>query len=152
MSFFLRCIVFFRYFFMYFFIIFVCNFLWIVFWLFFEIVLLCYFNLSSSITSCLSSEDLYLFLAISYSCSFVTVSQFFCCGFCSKPRNFIINFITNQITSCFCCFLNCSFRSSFRCISCRLFSMIKKFLTRGIAGLYLPLTFLLINLSAFLYF
>ena len=93
MSFFLRCIVFFRYFFMYFFIIFVCNFLWIVFWLFFEIVLLCYFNLSSSITSCLSSEDLYLFLGISYSCSFVTVSRFFCYGFFSKPCNFIINLL-----------------------------------------------------------
>ena len=41
--------------------------------------------------------------------------------------NFIINFITNQITSYFSCFLNCSFQSSFKCICCKLFSMIKNF-------------------------
>ena len=38
--------------------------------------------------------------------------------------NYISNFIPNQITSCFCCFLNFSFWSSFKCTRCRLFSMI----------------------------
>ena len=41
--------------------------------------------------------------------------------------NFISNFITSQITSCSCCFLNCSFWSSFTCICSRFFGMIKKF-------------------------
>ena len=43
--------------------------------------------------------------------------------------NFIKNFISNYITSCFCCFLNCLFWNSFKCICSKLFSMVKKFLT-----------------------
>ena len=38
--------------------------------------------------------------------------------------NFINDFITNQIISCFCCFFNCSFWSSFKCICGWLFSII----------------------------
>ena len=41
--------------------------------------------------------------------------------------NFFRHFITNQITNCFYYYLTCSCRSSFKCISSRLFSMIKKF-------------------------
>ena len=48
--------------------------------LFFDITLLYYyFNLSSSITLCLSSGDIYLSLGISLSFSFVTVSELCCC-------------------------------------------------------------------------
>ena len=56
--------------------------------------------------------------------------------------NFISNFITNQITSCFCCFLNYIFWSSLKCNCCRLISMIKKFLD-------IPLQFFLIFLLTF---
>ena len=38
-------------------------------------------------------------------------------------------FITNQITSCFCCFLICSFWRSFKSFCCRLFNMMKTFFT-----------------------
>ena len=41
--------------------------------------------------------------------------------------NFISDFMTNQIISCFNCFLNCSFWSSFQCIFSRFSSMIKTF-------------------------
>ena len=48
--------------------------------LFFDIPLLCYYiNLRLSIIFCLSSGDIYLSLCISLSCSFVTVSELFCC-------------------------------------------------------------------------
>ena len=49
--------------------------------------------------------------------------------FCSPSSGDSCNFISNQIASCFSCFLNCSFWSSFKCICSRLFSMIKTFLT-----------------------
>ena len=45
-----------------------------------------------------------------------------------NPRNFISNLITNQITSCFCCFLNDSLRKGFKYVCCKLFSVIKGFL------------------------
>ena len=45
---------------------------------FFYTPLLYYFNLSSSIISCLSSEEIYLSLGISLLYSFVTVSELFC--------------------------------------------------------------------------
>ena len=48
--------------------------------LFFDVPLLYYYiNLRSSIIFCLSSGDIYLSLGISLSCSFVTVSELFCC-------------------------------------------------------------------------
>ena len=47
-----------------------------------------------------------------------------------SPYNFISNFITNQITSCSCCFLNCSFWRIFSADYCRGF------------WLHLPLAFL----------
>ena len=47
--------------------------------LFLNIPLLYYYiNLRSSIIFCLSSEDIYLSLDISLSCSFVLVSELFC--------------------------------------------------------------------------
>ena len=54
-----------------------------------------------------------------------------------NPCNFTVvrltypvsNFMTNQITSCSCCFLNRSFWRSFKRIWCRMFSRIKKFFT-----------------------
>ena len=102
------------------------KFLWL-----FDILLLCYFNLNSSIVSCLFSGDIILSLRISLSYSFVTVSVFlnyFLVIFFKNFCNSISNFITNQITSCFFCFLNDSFWRTFKCICCRLFSMIKKVL------------------------
>ena len=91
-------------------------------------------NLSSSMICCLSSGDMYLFLWVAFSTS-SSVSLFgnSLVGFFRDACYFISNFIVNQITSCSCCFLNCSFWSSFYCICCRFFSTIKKFLTIFIA-------------------
>ena len=51
--------------------------------LIFDIPLLCqYFNLKSSVISCLSSGDIYLSWGISLLFSFITVSKLFCCEFC----------------------------------------------------------------------
>ena len=36
---------------------------------------------------------------------------------------------SNHHLSCFCCFLNCSFCNCFKCISSKLYSVIKKFVT-----------------------
>ena len=50
--------------------------------IFFDIPSLYYYiNLRSSIISYLSFRDIYLSLGISLSCSFVTVSELFCCEF-----------------------------------------------------------------------
>ena len=70
--------------------------------LFFGISLLYYYiNLRSSILFCLCFGGLHL-------------TYFFC------------NFICKFVSSCFCCFSNCSPWSSFKCICCRLFNMVKK--------------------------
>ena len=53
--------------------------------------------------------------------------RFFCRLFWNTCY-FINNFFTNQNTSCICCFLNCSFWSSFYCICCRFLSTMKKVL------------------------
>ena len=101
--------------------------------LFFDISLLYYgINFRSSIIFCLFCRDIYVSFGILSIKSCIFCSNFNC--FCF--HNFIIvrfsqhisNFITNQITSCSCCFLNSSFCSSFQCIFGGLFSMIKKFL------------------------
>ena len=72
--------------------------------------------------------EIYIFsLGISLSYLFVTVSELI---FCEIFETFLIlaeNFITNRITSCFYGFLNYSFWSSFKCVCCRLFSMMNKF-------------------------
>ena len=48
--------------------------------LYLDIPLLYYYiNLRSSILFCLSFGDIYLSLGISLSCSFVTISELFCC-------------------------------------------------------------------------
>ena len=57
----------------------------------------------------------------SYFHIFIIITWFFCRLFIWNTCYFISNFVTNQITSCFCCFLNCSFWSSFYCIYCRFF-------------------------------
>ena len=91
----------------------------------FDISLSYYFiNLNLSLICSLFSGDIYLSLGISVLLK--TTSKKFLCfwRFC----NFASIFIANQMTSCFCCFLNWSFWSSLKCICCRLFSMIKKFL------------------------
>ena len=71
-----------------FFIILICDCFWIIllliFWnfcYFFNIPSLLYSTFSSWIISCLSSGNTYLSLGISLSCSFVTVSELFCCEF-----------------------------------------------------------------------
>ena len=81
-------------------------------------------NLNSSIICFLSSWDMYLFLQLAISVS-VLLSLLGC--FFWKTCYFISNFITNQITSFFCCFLNSSFWCSFYSICCRFFSTLKKF-------------------------
>ena len=107
---------------------------WFVVWskklLFFEILLLSYYiNLRSLIICFLFSGDIYLsLLSPIFSPSFVTVSELLWLSVWDF-RNSIRNFITNQVTSCFCWFLNCSFWSSFERICSKCFSMVKKFLT-----------------------
>ena len=71
------------------------------------IILYSYVNLNSSIICCLSSGDIYLSFGIYVSLS--TVSKYFVMIFVFC--NFTSTFITNQITSCFCCFLNCFFEA-----------------------------------------
>ena len=85
-----------------------------------------YINLNSPIIFCLSSGDMYLFLVLLFIISIIIlrVCRRIWCACC-----FISYFVTNYISSFFCCFLNCSFWSSFYCIRCRLFSTIKKLLT-----------------------
>ena len=65
---------------------------------------------------CLSSGDTYLFLWVIISAS-SSVSSLLCDSFVNcfflKHLLFYKHFITNQITSCFSCFLNCSFLSIF---------------------------------------
>ena len=68
-------------------------------------------KLNSSIICCLSAGYIYLFLEVTLSTSSISsfgnsLEDFF---FFLNTFYFISNFITNQITSCFCCFLNCSF-------------------------------------------
>ena len=63
----------------------------------------------------------YFFIVLICNCLWVILFWIFW-KFC----DFIRNFISNQITSCICYFLNYSFWISFKCICCRLFSMIRK--------------------------
>ena len=58
-------------------------------------------------------------------------------------QNITSNFISSQINSCFCGFLNCFFWISFNCISSQLFSMIRKFLAVWYVLLKILLIFLL---------
>ena len=76
--------------------------------LFFDIPLLYYYiNLSSSIISCISSGDIHLSLTTSLSCLFLIVSELLCGKvFKFSSCNSSSNFITNQDTSCFCCFFS----------------------------------------------
>ena len=83
-------------------------------------------NLSSSFVEWLSSGDMNLSFGISLSYSIYNCFWIILLWIFRNLRNYISNFITNQITSCFCCFLNDSFWRSFKCIYCRLFSMITK--------------------------
>ena len=94
-----------------------------------------FINLRSSIIFCISSYIFffgYFFIMLICNSLWIILLWVFL-----NFRNFTVirlsycisNCITNQFTSCFCCFLNYSFRSSFKWICCRLFSMIKKFLT-----------------------
>ena len=97
--------------------------------LFFDISLLYYYiNLRSSMIFCLSSGHTYLF----FKCIFIML-MFNCfetnlCWSFWDFHNSTSNFITNQITNCFFCFLNCSFWDSFKCICSRLFGMFKTLL------------------------
>ena len=97
--------------------------------LFFDIPLLYYYiNLRSSLTLCILSGDIYIYIFLRYyflicNCFWIILLQ----SFWDFP-NFICDFIANEFTSCFCWFLNSSFWRSFKCICSRLFSMIKRFL------------------------
>ena len=99
----------------------------ITFW--YSMVILSYYfiNLNSSIICGLSFGDIYLLLRY--------FGEIFL-----KLCNFISNFITNQITSCFCDFLNSSFWSSFKCIVAHCLAWSRNF------WLHLPHKFLLIFL------
>ena len=104
--------------------------------LFFDYPSSCYTILNSLIICCLYSGNIYLSFDMSLSYSFVTFSELISCEFLETFCNFTVarrsyrisNFITNQITNYFCFFLNYYFWSSFKCICCRLLSMIKTFL------------------------
>ena len=98
----------------------------------FNIALLYYYiNLRSSVILCLSSTYIYILLMFNCTCFWVILLQSFW-----NFYNYVNNFIINQIISCSCCFLNCFSWSSFKCICCRLLSMIKKFLTAFIADVF----------------
>ena len=90
--------------------------------LFFRIPLLyCYIDIRLSIIFCLFYEDVYLLFGISLSCSFVIVSELF---FYELLETFVILLaILSPIKPPVA-----SFQRSFKCIFCRLFSVIKKFL------------------------
>ena len=75
-----------------------------------------YINLRLSIIFCLFSGNIYFYLGVFLSCSFVTTSELFCGKFFWDLRNFISNFMTNQTTSCFCCFSNYFLWTSFKCL------------------------------------
>ena len=86
----------------------------------------CCIILTSSLIFCFSSGDIYLSLDIMmfiFNCFLIIMLWNFW-----KLCNYISNFITKKIARCFCSFLSYSFQSSFNCICCRLFSMIKTFL------------------------
>ena len=94
--------------------------------LFFGISLLYYYiNLRLSILFCLCFGGLHLtyFFVRLYIFWFISncfriILWWSCQDFC--------NFICKFVSSCFCCFSNCSPWSSFKCICCRLFNMVKK--------------------------
>ena len=89
-------------------------------------------DLRSSIIYCLSFGDVYIALGISLSSSFVTVSKLFCCETFEIPVILLANLLPIKCllpTSCFRCFLNYYFWSSFTNICSRFLSMIKKFST-----------------------
>ena len=103
---------------------------WLVFFLtnllFFDILSLCYYiNLRSSISFGLSSGDIYFSLGISFfiillcNCLWI-ILLWILWNFC--------DFISYQISSCFCYFLNYHFWTSCKSICSRFFSMIKEFL------------------------
>ena len=97
----------------------------IIFWYF--ILFICLYNLSLSII-CYSFLVIDIFLLVFlfiFVCLGRTVSINLKCSTC----DFISNSITNQITSCFCCFLILSFWRNFKWNCSRLFSVIHKFLT-----------------------
>ena len=118
--------------------------------IFFDIPLLYYyFNLRSSIISCIFSGGLYLSLGIFLSFSFtLSSSEFFCCKFFENFEILLAMLlpIKSAVASAF--FLNYYFWSSFKCICCRLFGIIKKFLT--IFTIYVFTFFLSIFLPIFL--
>ena len=112
------------------------------------LLLNCFINLRSSIILCLSSGDrcfsTYFFIVFIFNCFWMILLRIFW-----NTCDFISNFITNQITSCVCCFLSYSFRSSFNYFCYILFSMIKRFLAVFTAYvlIYIFRNFLLIFLA-----
>ena len=93
----------------------------------FDISLLYYFNLSSSVISCLSSGEIYISLSISLSCLSVTVSKLFYCKCFDTPviLSAILLPIKSPVT------FAVLWMTLFEEVSVdfsRLFSMIKKFL------------------------
>ena len=116
-----------------------------------------YINLRSSIISCLFFEiiSFFRYFFITLICKFPwsflswTSSNFYNSTVVRLSYR-VSNFITNQITSCLCCFLNYPFWSSFQCICWRLFIMIKTFLAVFATQLYNLLVFLPIFLPIFL--
>ena len=100
--------------------------------LLFDILLYYHINLRSSIICYTFSGDISFFRYFSIKSN---IFCFFCdCfwailwGISWHFCNFISNFITDHSTSCFCCFLNCFFWSSFKRICSGLSTMIKMFL------------------------
>ena len=81
----------------------------------------------------------YFFIILIFNCFWMILLWIFLI-----PCNFIRNFITNQITSCFCYFLNCFFEEVLNTSVPHCLAWSKTF------WLYLPLKFLLIFLPTFL--
>ena len=102
-------------FFGFFFIMLSCNCFWIILLWFF-------WNFRNSVVLRLSCRVRCIFIMLICNCFWFILLCFFFLNF----HDFVSDFITKQ--SCFCCFWNWSFWSSFKRICGRLFTMIKKFL------------------------
>ena len=96
--------------------------------LFFDIPLLYYYIRYQIINNFLSFFWRYMSFFRCFSIFFISNCKSYFLWISWNFCNFICNCITNKITSCFYCFLNYSFWSSFKCICYILFSMIKIFL------------------------
>ena len=110
--------------------------------LFFDIQLLYYYKWCYIISNFLPlfwryiSFFWYFFIILIFDCLWIILLQIFL-----NFRDFISNFITNQITKCYCCFLNYSFEEVVSTSAADCLALSRSFWRiTNTPGLYLPLT------------